>query len=347
MTTAHDTVETTQTASSVIRIMMQQIRWRLQRWWSRRSEATRSLPGYIWKAISNYIRSGSGSRQAAALSYFAIFSVFPLVLLISVVIGSLVGPAVAQEQIVRGLQIFLPDATVDDIQLALTGALEQSGSFGLVATAALLWAATGLFTNITLALDNIFSVPSVRSIWRQRLLAVLMGITLVVLVVASFLTSGVLRLIAALSPGSPSIWITIGTLFLPLGLDVVIFALLFRYVPARDVHWDAIWPTAIFGSLGWELAKRAFEWYLANLAEYQVIYGSVTTGIVLLFWAWLIASIFLFSAELCARLNEWFIEQEERRAVEREQSRLVSVYLREEMLPPPPTPAPVLDDDTP
>lgn len=318
---------------------------RLQAWWSQRSPATRSLPHHLWRAVSNYVRSGSGSRQAAALSYFAIFSVFPLVLLIAVVIGSVVGPAVAQEQIAEGLQIFLPDTTVDDIQQTLGGALEQSGSFGLVATAALIWAATGLFTNITLALDGIFDVPSVRSMWRQRVLALIMGVTLVVLVVASFLTSGVLRLAAAFSPGSPNLWITIGVVFLPLGLDVVIFALLFQYVPARDVYWDAVWPAAIFGSVGWELAKRGFEWYLANLARYQVIYGGIATGIVLLFWAWLIASIFLFSAELCARLNEWFIEQAERRAASEHHAQLIAVYQQGEILPPPP--APLLQDEVP
>jgi membrane protein len=219
---------------------------RLRRWWLQRSQPTQSLPKYLWKALTNYNRSNSGARQAAALSYYAIFSVFPLTLLLAVGIGSILGPAVAQEQIVQGLELFLPGTTLELIQAAMAGALQQSSSFGLVATAALLWAATGLFTNITFALDAIFDVPLARSIWRQRLLALIMGLTLVVLVLASFVTSGVLRLISALSPGNPSVWVSIGTFFLPLGLDVVIFALLFQYVPAREVHWDAVWPAAVF-----------------------------------------------------------------------------------------------------
>lgn len=317
----------------------------LYRWWERRSPSTRSLPQYIGRAALNYVRSGSGSRQAAALSYFAIFSTFPLLLLLAVGISSVLGPAVAQEQIVRGLEIFLPDTTVDDIQSIVSGALEQSSSFGLVASLALAWAATGLFTNITLALDNIFDVPALRSVWRQRLIAIVMSLTLVVLVLASFVTSGVLRLVSALSPGNPNVWVTIGTFFLPLGLDVVIFALLFRYVPDRDVHWDAVWPTAILGAIGWEIAKRGFEWYLTNLANYSIIYGSIATGIVLLFWAWLIASIFLFSAELCARLNEWIADASRLRDQETEQRHLLNAYMSEETLPPPPTVAPMLDQD--
>ena len=66
----------------------------------------------------------------------------------------------------------------------------------------------------------------------------------------------------------------------------------------------------MFGAVGWELAKAGFVFYLDSLANFQFIYGSIATGIVLLFWANLIAAIFLFSAELCARLNEWIIGQE-------------------------------------
>lgn len=301
---------------------------KIRRWWLRRSPSTRSLPKYLWRAGSNYARSGTGSRQAAALSYYAIFSIFPLTLLLAVGIGTILGPAVAQEQIVQGLEIFLPEATVGIIQDIVGEALRQSSSFGLVATAALVWAATGLFTNITNALDTIFDMQGSRSMVRQRLMAIIMGITLLVLVIASFVTSGVLRLVSALTPGLPSLWITIGIFFLPVGLDVVIFALLFHYVPEREVHWDAVWPAAIFGSIGWEIAKQGFEWYLTNLANYAIIYGTISTVIVLLFWAWVIASIFLFSAELCARLNEWLIEEEQRQA--QNLQREITLYLPEE-----------------
>jgi membrane protein len=174
-----------------------------------------------------------------------------------------------------------------------------------------------------------------RGMVRQRLIAIIMGLTLVVLVVASFLTSGVLRLVSALTPGLPNLWVRIGIFFLPIGLDVVIFALLFHYVPNREVHWDAVWPAAIFGAIGWELAKQGFEWYLTNLANYAIIYGSIATVIVLLFWAWVIASVFLFSAEVCARLNEWLIEEEERQLQQQEEQERIRIYLQDELLPPP------------
>jgi uncharacterized BrkB/YihY/UPF0761 family membrane protein len=73
-----------------------------------------------------------------------------------------------------------------------------------------------------------------------------------------------------------------------------------------------VWPAAIFGAAGWELAKAGFAWYVDNLGNLQVIYGGIGAAITLLISAYVIASIFLISAELCAQLNNWVIEHPQR-----------------------------------
>lgn len=278
------------------------------RWWGKRNPHMRTLPIYLWRAVRNFFRDGM--RGSAALAFYSILSIFPLTLLMAVGISRILGPAVAQEQIANGLALFLPAETVDLLQNNLADALAQGRSFGLVAIAGLLWAATGLFSNLTWSLDVIFQVPSNRSLWRQRVVAAFMAIMLIVLVVASFLTAGILRLVQAALLNQPNIWITISTYFLPIGLNMVIFAMLFRYVPARYVFWDAVWPAAIFGATGWELARWGFGLFLTNIANYQFVYGGIAAVIVLQFWVYLISAVFLFSAELCARLNEWFISHQ-------------------------------------
>lgn len=276
----------------------------LRSWWAQYDLATRLLPFYIWRAIINF--GDYGNRQAAALAYYTVFSIFPLTLLLATAISRVLGAAVAQQQIANALRLFLPPESTADLMNSISQALEQNTSFGLIAIVGLIWSGLGLFSNITSSLDRIFHVPVSRSLWRNRLVAVIMIFILVVLVTASFVTSGILVLISSVFfLNSPSTWITIATVFLPLGLNMIIFVLLFRFVPARLVNWDAIWPAAIFGAAGWEIAKAGFRWYLANLANYQVVYGSIATVIVLLFSAYLLASIFIFSAELCAQLNEW------------------------------------------
>jgi YihY family inner membrane protein len=145
--------------------------------------------------------------------------------------------------------------------------------------------------------------------WRQRFVALLMTLMLIILVIASFITSGALNLVWAFIGSQPNVWISLGRIFLPMGLDMVIFALLFRFVPARQVAWDAVWPAAILGAIGWEAAKSIFGLYLGNLlTNYQIVYGSIAVGIALLFYAYITASIFLLCAEVCAQLNLWLQE---------------------------------------
>jgi membrane protein len=280
-------------------------RARFLRWWSSLSPAAQALPPVLWQAVQRFTRYGG--QQASALAYYAIFSLFPLTLLITIGVSRLIGPALAQQQVSLGLSALLPPNATDvlsTIELNVQQALEQSPSFTLIALLGLGWAGLGLFAGITSALDGIFEAPA-RSIWRQRLTAVVMAVVLLTLLALSFVISAVLRLISSVLLTS-SFWVNISILALPIGLNLVIFAMLFRYVPARRVHWDAVWPAALFGAIGWELAKAAFSWYLTNIANYQFVYGTLATGIVLLFWAFIIASIFLISAEFCASLNAWY-----------------------------------------
>jgi len=282
-----------------------------QNWWNGRTPATRSLPVYLRRAMTRYFQSGG--RQAAALAYYAIFSLFPLALLFAIAVSRFLGPALAQQQISLIFSALLPPAASDAlsiVQVNIEQALSQSSSFTLIALIGLVWSGLGLFSNITMSLDNIFLTP-MRSLWRQRVIALIMAIALILLLALSFVSSAIILLISSLLFNLSSLWISIGAVSLPIGLNMLIFALLFRYVPARRVSWDAVWPAALFGAIGWELAKAAFGWYLTNVANFQYVYGTLAAGIILLLWAYLIASLFLLSAEICAALNDWHLDQAE------------------------------------
>jgi membrane protein len=300
--------------ASVLRLPLVQI---LLDWWQALPASTRTLPAHLWTAIMNF--KNHGMKNAAALAYYAVFSVFPLALLLAVGISAILGPAVAQEQIYEGLKLFLPEETdtLTLFQESLGQALEQGTGFGLFALVGLVWSALGLFSNLTSSIDRIFQVPASRNLFTERLLAFFMTLGLIVLIATSFITSGLLSLMDAFLLSSPSIWIRIGVLFLPLGLNLVIFILLFRYVPSRHVNWDAVWPAAILGAFVLEIAKTLFGSYLAGLANYQFVYGSIATVIILMVWAYLVASVFLICAEICSQLNFWLIthEEHERRTV--------------------------------
>jgi membrane protein len=278
-------------------------RLRFSIWWRELPGSFRAIVVEIGEAVRRF--AAQDSPRAAALAYYAIFSAFPLALLGAVAVGRLLGAALVEEQVGNVLALFLPQVTVTEIQGHLVSAIQQSASFGAIAMVTLAWSGLSLFANLTRFLDEIFEVHAPRGMWRQRVMALLISGALVVVVAMSFLTSGVLRLISALVLDQPSVWLSIGILFLPLGLNIVLFALLLRYVPGRHVHWDAIWPSALFGAIGWRIAEEGFSWYLSNLATYQFVYGGLATGIAILLWGFILAMLFLFSAQLCARLNIW------------------------------------------
>jgi len=282
--------------------------WLITRWYADLEKATYGLPGFLIRAWTDF--NQRDTRYAASLAYYAIFSIFPLLLLTVTLLSNVIGLAQAREQILRLVGTFFPGESLKLIEDNVILALRQGQSFGIVAVLGLSWAALSLFSNLTVALDNIFHPRQWRPMWHKRLLALIMTVALGILLVISLLTSVTLRVIGILLLDRPNTILTIMTLFLPLGLNVTIFALLFRYVPRSPVRWDAIWPAAVFGGIGLNLAQRGFWWYLENFGNFSLIYGSLGTVIVLLVWVYLSAMLGLLSAELCAALNLWMIHRD-------------------------------------
>jgi len=226
-------------------------------------------------------------------------------LLAITLISGLLGPRLAREQVIQFISSFFPPETAgfiaDNVQLVL----RQRQPFGLVAAIGLAWSGLSLFSNLTVAIDNIFHPTYWRPLWRKRLLAVIMVVVLAALLIGSLITSLGLRLVSALLLDRGSVILQILNLSLPLGLNLTIFVLLFRYIPRVRVRWDAIWPAAILGSLGWNLAQGLFVWYLDNFSLYSVVYGSLAAVIVLLLWVYVSSAILLLAAELCNAINTW------------------------------------------
>jgi membrane protein len=264
---------------------------------------TNDLVHYIWRAIYRF--SKHGPRESAALAYYAIFSLFPLLLLLIVIIGTVLGPAAAHNQIDGVLRLFLPQSTASFLQDNIAEVLEQRSPLGIVAGITLLWSALGVFSSLSSALSRTFRDTNPRNTWQQRLFGVTMMAALATLLLASLATTVIFGLIDLLVFYRSASWVTMGALVIPLSLSVSIFAFLYRFVPRRRVRWDAIWAAAFLGGGAWELAKRAFAWYLDNLATYNLVYGSVAAIIVLMLWAYLSAIIIILGAEICVSLDDW------------------------------------------
>ena len=84
------------------------------------------------------------------------------------------------------------------------------------------------------------------------------------------------------------------------GATCSLMAMLYYYGPYRKQQWKAVWPGAFLATILWLLATLGFGWYVRNISNYNLLYGSVGTSIALLSWMYILALIALFGCEFNA-----------------------------------------------
>ncbi len=265
--------------------------------------ATNGLLFRIVRAIYRF--TTYGPHEAAALAYYALFSLFPLMLLAIVLSASILGSAAASNQMRDILDFFFPGDTATILQDAVTAAVEQRNSISIFAIIVLGWSSANLFGNLEKVLANVFHVEVRRRIYERRLVGIIMICVLIVFLVASLITNVIFSLLNLVFLNQFNTWLRMASFFVPTAFNAAIFAMLYGYVTPLRLRWDAILPSAILGGLAFEYAKRGFGWYLGSATSLSLIYGSVTTVVVFMLWAFIIFCIILICAEICAELNDW------------------------------------------
>jgi membrane protein len=251
------------------------------------------------------------SVAAAGVAYYALFSLFPLLLAL-VAAGSLV---LEDDQALREAIELVSNAIPVSQQLIrqnIQQVLQSRGTFGLVGLLGLVWSATGVFTNLARNINRAWSETEHRGFLRGRLLALAMVGVLALLLILSVASTTVINLLPqvnlpfwnGVSIYRSAAWSILAGLF-PLLLNFGLFLALYRWVPNTSVPWSAVLWGAGVAALLWEVAKRGFVWYLnAGLARYSLVYGSLGTVVVLMFWLYLSALITFLGAHLAATVAD-------------------------------------------
>ncbi len=205
-------------------------------------------------------------QLAAALSYYATFSVFPLLILVLGGVGFFLGPATpAQEQILLAFtrSVSGGEVLVATLETLLNAVAEQSGEATLVGVVTLLIGTSGVFGQLDLTFNKIWNTPaplasggilgSIKRALGKRLFAFGMtlaaGLLLVISLVLTALTNAGMQDAAALlgiqqGPVASTISF-LGQLLVTLAVNALIFALLFKYLPATRVAWRDVWASAV------------------------------------------------------------------------------------------------------
>jgi len=245
--------------------------------------------------------SDNCSMIAAALSYYALLSIFPLMLFL-IAVSSVVIPSERVTRIVVGF--FSSDIPLNTrtLELALQQAIQARGVVTLVSATGFLWSASGVFDMLQRGINRAFRVQQPRPKWRQTLvsMAMVMGVSL--LFMLSFALTTWLRLafhfrLMARTPPAIDFLTDVGGFI----ISIVVFGLLYQYVPfGENVKWRDVLFGAAAASALWHIAKVAFAWYITNYAALNLVYGPLGAAVAIMLWGYVTAAILLLGAELTA-----------------------------------------------
>ncbi len=249
------------------------------------------------------------SMMAAALSYYTVFSLAPLVIIVITVVGLLVGKSAAQDQIMTQIKSLVGDSGASMVQTMVDNANKPAD--GILATiigfVTLGAGAAGVFTQLKGALNTIWDVvpkeeggikgilASIRSQFLSFGMVLGIGFLLLVSLVLSAGLSAASQLISGVVPMTTGVLELVNTV-LSFGVITLMFAALYKFLPDEKIDWRDVLIGAAFTSLLFTIGKFAIGLYLGHSGTASA-YGAAGSLVVILLWVFYSSQILFFGAE--------------------------------------------------
>jgi membrane protein len=246
-------------------------------------------------------------EQAAALSYYTLLSLAPLVLLAVAVAGLVFERPAVEGRIVTEIRALVGDDGADVVETVLRSANSpERGARSVMISIVLLGAgATTMFAQLQASLNRIWQVapnPRESLVWgviRQRLLSLAMVAGIGFLLLVSLLVNAGLSAAgesARTTVGAPELFHAV-TLLVSVVITTLLFAAMFKVLPDAPVAWGDVWFGAVATSLLFTLGKHVIGRYLGRAAIGSA-YGAAGSVVVVTVWVYYASLIVLFGAEL-------------------------------------------------
>lgn len=249
----------------------------------------------------------NAARLAAALAYYTIFSMAPLLVIVFAVAGLFYGREAAQGRLLGEIERYITNRDAAQlIETAVENArLPTTSAFAtLIGFALLFWGATGVFGELRNALNNIWDVPphtngGLRSVLVNQLLTWAMVVVGGLLLLASLVTSAAMSAatewINTWWPGMATWTQVINFMFLFL-VTLLVFALIYKFVPDVHIAWRDVWAGAVATALLFSLGRLLIGWYLGR-STISSTYGAASSLAIVLLYTYYSAQIFFLGAE--------------------------------------------------
>jgi membrane protein len=259
----------------------------------------------IKHTFQDWLEDGA-PRLAAALSYYAIFSLVPLLVIAIGIAGLFFQQGQVQAQVGGQISRIVGAEAAETVMGWLDATATREG--GIIATVlgflALLFGATGFFGQLQTSLNIIWEVHpapnrGVKGMLKDRftsfLLILFIGLLLLILVVLNTVLSTMGDFIESLLPGGQFIWMVVNYA-INLALVVVLFAAIFKVLPDVQIRWRDVWVGALATAVLFVIGQILIGLYLANAAVGSA-YGAAGSAIIFLLWIYYSTQILFLGAE--------------------------------------------------
>jgi membrane protein len=247
-------------------------------------------------------------QLGAALAYYTVFSLAPLILVLLAIVGVVFrnDPAGAWDKITQQMSYFLDPSAVQVVQNIAERASQPGKSTiaTIIGIALALFGASGVFGQLQDALNTVWGVkarPS-RSLWRflrSRFLSFAMVAGVCFLLLVSLAIEALLKsfshYVQSALPGGLVVALTVYLVF-DFAVVVLLFAMIFKFLPDVKIQWQDVWIGAAMTAILFGLGKWLLGFYLGSGAAGST-YGAASSLITLLLWVYYSSQILLFGAE--------------------------------------------------
>lgn len=271
----------------------------------------RRLRKAAWKLIQETIaewQKDKASNLAAALAYYTIFSMAPLLIIVIAIAGFFFGEAAVRGEIITQLQGLVGQDGASIIQTTLENvqANQESDSLtaSLISIVILLFGATGMFAQLQDALNTIWNVKpepnqNVMTLVKIRLLSFSMvvgiGFLLLVSLVVSAGLNAVSNFATGVLPGLNVVWQLLNIL-VSFGVITLLFAMIYKFLPDVVIHWQDVWIGSAITTLLFIAGKSLLGLYLGQ-SSFSSTYGAAGSLVIIVAWVYYSAQILFFGAE--------------------------------------------------
>ena len=257
------------------------------------------------------------STRSAALSYYFILALFPMLLFLVSLVGVFAGPgSQLRDSIISGLGRLAPGSASELVHSVVNQTFKSSSGLKLaMGLLGALWAASGGMGAVVVSLNVVYRVKETRAWWKQKLTIIGLTLALAALIVVALvlvLYGGKIGQLLATQIGLSDVFrIAWKVLQWPLSFGAMFlsFSIIYYFGPdLKERKWYWVTPGAVTGVALWLVASLGFRLYLHFFNSYSATYGSLGAVIILMLWLYITGFAVLIGGEL-----NWIIENEDKK----------------------------------